>query len=242
MYELDRYFRLYFLIVATIFGIHFLSGCKANPSEAIKDTTGKRDGSEDDFFRRKESEEAVILFYGNSLTAGYGLEEEFAFPAIIQDSIDARGLAYTVINAGLSGETTAGGRSRLSWVLQNRVDIFVLELGANDMLRGLDLNTTRKNLEDMIKEVRSSWPEAIIILCGMEAAPNMGSEYAKAFSSMYRELADIHSTGFIPFLLDGVAAVPELNLPDLKHPNEEGHRLVAQNVWKVLKIYLNSES
>ncbi|HMQ05709.1 MAG TPA: arylesterase [Saprospiraceae bacterium] len=242
MHELDRYFKLYFLLLATMFGIHFLSGCKTNPSEPVETTAGETDGSEEIFFRRNESEEAVILFYGNSLTAGYGLEEDVAFPAIIQDSINARGLPYRVINAGLSGETTAGGRSRLSWVLQNRVDIFVLELGANDMLRGLDLNATRKNLESMIFEVRSSWPKAVIILCGMEAAPNMGAEYTKAFSSMYRELADTYSTGYIPFLLDGVAAVPHLNLPDLKHPNEEGHKLVAQNVWKVLKIYLNSES
>lgn len=180
-----------------------------------------------------------ILFFGDSLTAGYGLSEEESFPSLIQDRIDSLGLEYNVINAGLSGETTAGGVGRIDWVLQQPVDIFVLELGANDMLRGLDVTETKKNLESIISTVKSTYPDAEIIMVGMQSPPNMGPEYAKAFNNSFPDLSKKYSLALIPFLLDGVAGNPGLNLPDGKHPNAVGQKIVLENVWTVLKNYLS---
>ncbi len=229
-------FSIIVFMIATVI-LFFMPSCKSeNDQNASKEDFSA--SKEEDTDIKEPSSDAVILFYGNSLTAGYGLDEDKAFPALIQKIIDSLDLPYRVVNGGLSGETTSGGKSRLGWVLQNPVDIFVLELGANDMLRGLSVEATRKNLEDIILEVKSTWPETDIILCGMQAAPNMGNDYIREFSSIFIELAEKHSTGYIPFLLDGVAGNPSLNLNDLKHPNEEGHRIVAQNVWNVLNKYL----
>ena len=182
-----------------------------------------------------EGETKVILFFGNSLTAGYGLEPEEAFPALIQAQIDSLELDYAVVNAGLSGETTAGGRNRLSWVLNQKTDVFVLELGANDGLRGIPLDETRRNLETIINAVRERNPETEIILAGMQIPPNMGQAYTTEFRSIFPELAEKHNLHLIPFLLEGVAGDPDLNQADGIHPTTEGQKIVAANVWQVLK-------
>jgi acyl-CoA thioesterase-1 len=176
----------------------------------------------------------TILFFGNSLTAGYGLEPAQAFPALIQERIDSAKMNYRVINAGLSGETSAGGRSRIGWVLRQPVDVFVLELGANDGLRGIPLESTRKNLQAIIDTVRQKSPQARIVIAGMQIPPNMGPAYTTEFRQIFPDLARENKAALIPFLLEGVGGVPALNQPDGIHPTEQGHRIVTQNVWQVL--------
>ena len=179
-----------------------------------------------------------ILFYGDSLTAGLGLEEEESFPSLIQDRIDSLDLDYEVINAGLSGETTAGGKGRIDWVLNKPVDIFVLELGANDMLRGLSLEETDKNLRAIIEVVKTKSPAAKIIIAGMEAPPNMGQAYMENFKNIFSSIASDYDAGYIPFLLKGLEGKPDMSIGDGKHPNAEGQKVVRENVWNVLKNYL----
>lgn len=180
----------------------------------------------------------VILFFGNSLTAGYGLDMEQAFPALIQKRIDSLGYPYRVVNAGLSGETTASGKNRIDWVLNTIPDIFILELGANDGLRGLPLEETPKNLQEIIDAVRKVNPDVKIIITGMEVPPNLGKEYTAEFRSIFPYLAKKNNITLIPFLLEGVAGEPELNLSDGIHPNAEGHKIVAETVWKYLNPML----
>lgn len=176
----------------------------------------------------------TILFFGNSITAGYGVEPDEAFPALIGQKLDSAGLAYTITNAGLSGETTAGGRSRVGWVLRQPVAVFVLELGGNDGLRGLPLTDTRRNLQAIIDTVRRRSPGAQIVLAGMQIPPNLGPDYATQFKKLYAELAQKNQIKLIPFLLEGVGGVRKLNQRDGIHPTPAGHRLVARNVWAVL--------
>jgi len=176
----------------------------------------------------------VILFFGDSLTAGMGLDPEDAFPALIQARIDSLGLEYQVVNAGLSGETTAAGRNRVDWVLNQDVDIFVLELGANDGLRGVPLDETRKNLQAIIDMVLAKNSETKIILTGMQIPPNMGNEYASGFKNIFPELAEKNDVYLIPFLLKDVGGIPELNQADGIHPTVEGQKILAENVWNVL--------
>ncbi|WP_080054516.1 arylesterase [Spirosoma aerolatum] len=183
----------------------------------------------------------IVLFYGNSLTAGYGVEPSQAFPALVGKKIDSLGLNYTVVNAGLSGETTAGGKSRISWVMRQPVAVFVLELGGNDGLRGLPLTATRQNLQAIMDTVRKKSPEATIVLAGMQIPPNMGTTYTKEFRGLFNELAVKNKAVLIPFLLEGVGGIPKLNQPDGIHPTPDGHKLVANTVWKVLKPVLEKE-
>ena len=179
-----------------------------------------------------------ILFFGNSLTAGFGLDPELAFPNLIQQKIDEKNTNYTVINAGLSGETSAGGLSRIDWVMSQSVDIFILELGANDGLRGLPLESTRNNLQGILDKVKQKYPNVKIVIAGMMVPPNMGETYSNEFIKIYPELAGKNNAVLIPFLLDGVAGSPDLNLADGIHPNVEGHQIVADNIWSVLKSIL----
>ncbi len=180
----------------------------------------------------------TILFFGNSLTAGYGLETEESFPSLIQDKLDSLNLDYEVINAGLSGETTSGGKNRLEWVLNQKVDVFVLELGANDGLRGVPLSETRTNLQTIIDMVRLKNEDTEIILAGMMIPPNMGEDYTTEFRTIFPELAAQNEIQLIPFLLEGVAGNPVLNLEDGIHPTAEGQKIVANNVWVILKNIL----
>ena len=192
-------------------------------------------------FENKESESKTILFFGNSLSAGYGLSLEEAFPTLIQEKIDSMGLDYEVINAGLSGETSASGNSRIDWVLKQHVDIMVLELGANDGLRGIPHDETYKNLLSIITKAKSKNPKMKILISSMEVPPNMGDVYANQFRFLFQELAEEDNVTYIPFILDGVAGIPELNLPDGIHPTAVGHKIVANNIWAVLKDELTMD-
>lgn len=189
-------------------------------------------------FIHTQDEQKTILFYGDSLTAGYGLAPEFAFPAIIQEELNEEGKNYKVVNAGVSGETSAGGLSRINWVINQKVDILILELGANDGLRGLPLDQTRDNLQSIINKVKGKYPDCKIVIAGMMVPPNMGADYASEFSSLYPDLAKKNNANLIPFLLDGVAGDKDLNLADGIHPNVEGHKIVARNVLGVLEPIL----
>lgn len=180
----------------------------------------------------------TILFYGNSLTAGYGLDPAQAFPALIGRRLDSLKMDYKVVNSGLSGETTAGGLSRINWVLRQPVDVFVLELGGNDGLRGLPLADTRKNLQAIIDTVRTKYPDCKIVLAGMQVPPNLGTDYTAEFKGIYGDLARKNKLPLIPFLLDRVGGIPRLNLPDGIHPTAQGHRIVAETVWQTLKTVL----
>jgi len=182
----------------------------------------------------------TILFLGNSLAAGYGLDPELAFPALIQQKIDSLGWNFKVINAGVSGETSAGGLRRMDWLLQRQVDVLFLELGANDGLRGIPLEHTKQNLQGIIARVRAKNPAVKIVIAGMMVPPNLGADYTRAFRAIFPDLAKRNQAALVPFLLEGVGGVPELNLPDGIHPTAAGHRLVAQNVWKVLRPVLQS--
>lgn len=189
-----------------------------------------------------KEEKKIILFYGNSITAGYQLDMDQAFPALIQRTLDSLGYHYTAINAGLSGETSAGGKSRIDWVLKTVPSIFFLELGANDGLRGLPLEETKKNLQDIIDRVKKVNPNVKIIIAGMMVPPNLGDDYANKFQQVFPTLASANKATYIPFLLEGVAGEPELNLPDGIHPTAEGHQMVFATVWKYLEPLLEKES
>ncbi|SOE23675.1 acyl-CoA thioesterase-1 [Spirosomataceae bacterium TFI 002] len=184
---------------------------------------------------KQENNSKTILFFGNSLTAGYGVGVEEAFPAKIQYIIDSLTLDYKVVNAGLSGETTSGGLSRLDWVLNQKVDVFVLELGANDGLRGIELSQTKQNLQAIIDMVWEKNPDCKIILAGMQIPPNMGQAYTTEFKNIWTDLSQKNEVKLIPFLLDGVGGIPTLNQADGIHPTIEGHKILADNVWKVLE-------
>jgi acyl-CoA thioesterase-1 len=186
----------------------------------------------------KQVTKKTVLFFGNSLTAGYGLEPSQAFSALIAKRIDSLGLPYEVINAGVSGETSSGGDARIDWILKQDIDVFVLELGGNDGLRGIEIAETKKNLQSIIDKVRAKNPETKMILAGMQIPPNMGQDYTTAFKNLYPELAQKNKMIFIPFLLEGVGGEASLNLDDGIHPNEEGQKIVAENVWKALKDVL----
>jgi len=180
----------------------------------------------------------TIIFFGNSLTAGYGLDPNQAFPALIGHRLDSLHLPYKVINAGVSGETTSGGKTRLNWTLRQPADIFVLELGANDGLRGIPVGSTRDNLQSIIDTVRRRYPACKILLAGMRVPPSMGSTYAKAFHDIFPQLAEKNRISLIPFLLDGVGGNPSLNQGDGIHPNYSGEKIVTETVWKALRPLL----
>ncbi len=206
-----------------------LIGCGGKTKEKEQDAEAV--GTEE---ATAESSGKKILFFGDSLTAGYGLDVTDAFPAIIQEKVDSLGLDYQVVNAGLSGETTASGRNRMAWVLDDDISVVVLELGANDGLRGIPLEETRKNLQAMVDMIQEKLPQATIVLAGMQIPPNMGPEYTSGFRDIFPELAEKEDLALIPFLLEGVAGIPELNQGDGIHPTQKGQQLVAENVWEIL--------
>ncbi|MDC6386501.1 arylesterase [Muricauda sp. SK9] len=206
-----------------------LIGCGGKTKEKEQDAEAV--GTEE---TTAESSGKKILFFGDSLTAGYGLDVTDAFPSIIQEKLDSLGMDYQVVNAGLSGETTASGRNRMAWVLDDDISVVVLELGANDGLRGIPLEETRKNLQAMVDMIQEQLPQATIVLAGMQIPPNMGPEYTSGFRDIFPELAQKEDLALIPFLLEGVAGIPELNQGDGIHPTQKGQQLVAENVWEVL--------
>ena len=178
----------------------------------------------------------TILCFGDSITAGYGLEDtNDAYPSLLQQMIDSLKLDYTVINSGVSGETSAGGKSRIDWVIKQKVDVFLLELGANDGLRGVPISETHSNLQTIIDVVKEKSPKTKIILAGMELPPNMGQEYTNKFRELFSDLAKKNNLEFIPFILKDVGGIATLNQADGIHPTVEGHKIVAQTVWETLK-------
>ncbi|MEQ9402426.1 MAG: arylesterase [Cyclobacteriaceae bacterium] len=224
-------------IPAWIFCFSLLISC-STPS---KNATAVEESVIPEEVTRKD-ERKTILFFGNSITAGYQLDLEEAFPAIIQNWLDTLGYNYRVINAGLSGETTASGKNRIEWVLKTFPDVFVLELGANDGLRGLPLEESRKNLQEIIDAVKAVNPEVKILLAGMQVPPNLGQDYTKSFRTIFPELSESNETALIPFILEGVAGDPKLNLSDGIHPTPEGHQILASTVWKYLVPLLDNPS
>lgn len=179
-------------------------------------------------------EKKNILVFGDSITAGLGVDPEQAFPSILQQKIDSAGLQFKVINAGLSGETSAGGLRRISWVLQRKVDIMILELGGNDGLRGIELQSTKKNLQQIITTAQNKYPHIQIIIAGMQIPPNLGIEYTNEFVKLYTDLAAENTLPLIPLILNEVGGSKKFMQPDQIHPNAEGHLIVAQTVWKTL--------
>lgn len=203
--------------------------------EPERSSSNAKPAKESQILTKKEEPTQGILFFGNSLTAGYGVSSEEAFPVLIQKLLDSLSLSYKVINAGLSGETTASGVNRIEWVLRAPMTIMILELGGNDGLRGIDPIESKKNLQRIIDLAQAKYADIRIIIAGMEAPPNMGQEYISKFRAIFTELSTTNNLPLIPFLLEGVAGDPNLNLEDGIHPNEPGHKIVAKNVWAVLK-------
>ena len=212
----SRLFSLYFLTaLATLLGTlpaHAGNGTRENPR--------------------------TVLFFGDSLTAAYRIDPDAAYPALIEEKMRAEGFDYRSLNAGVSGETTAGGLRRIDWVLRREIDVFVLALGGNDILRGFAPEEAKSNLRGILKKVRERYPDTVMILAGMQTPRNMGADYAEAFAAIYPALAEEFDIPLIPFLLEGMAADPAYNLDDLIHPNERGHQVIAKNVWQHLRPQL----
>ena len=187
---------------------------------------------------KSEAQRKTIVIFGDSLSAGYGVDPSEAYPALLQEKIDAAGWNFTVVNAGVSGNTSADGLNRINWLLQRPVDVFVLELGGNDGLRGFPLTNTAKNLQAIIDRVKGKYPDAQIVIAGMQIPANLGAAYTTAFKNIFPALAEKNHATLIPFLLEGVGGRPELNQPDHIHPTVAGHRIVTGNVWKVLEPVL----
>jgi acyl-CoA thioesterase-1 len=182
----------------------------------------------------------TVLFLGDSITAGYGLELSQAYPALIEQRIKKEGLNFKVINAGQSGDTSAGGLARMDWLLKNKIDVLVLELGGNDGLRGLPVEVIRKNLQAIIDRARKQYPQIRIVVAGMKMPPNMGGQYSREFEAMFAALAKKNNAALIPFILEGVGGVRQMNLPDGIHPTASGHEILAENVWAILAPVLRS--
>jgi acyl-CoA thioesterase I len=188
--------------------------------------------------RQVSADRRTLVFVGTSLTAGLGLDPEDAYPALIQKKADSAGIAIEVVNAGVSGETSAGALRRIEWLMRGPADIVVIETGANDGLRGLNVDSTRANIRAILERVRAAKPDARVALVQMEAPPNLGDRYTSSFRGMFPEVARETGATLIPFLLDGVAGVDELNQQDGIHPNEKGERIVADNIWRGIQPLL----
>ncbi|WAC12817.1 arylesterase [Dyadobacter pollutisoli] len=220
------------LLFLYLIAVSFLVSCSGEKKE---DATSKPD-SVATTAKKPAAKKKTIVFFGNSLTAGYGLDDPSkAFAGLIQKRIDSLGLNYKVINAGVSGETTSGGNSRIDWLLKQPLDVFILELGGNDGLRGIPVSETKKNLQAILDKVHAKYPDAKLVLAGMQIPPNMGQQYASEFRAVYADIAAKNDLTLIPFLLEGVGGEAKLNLPDGIHPTEEGHKIVAENVWEKIQ-------
>ena len=184
------------------------------------------------------STQKTVIFLGDSLTAGLGVEPSEAFPALIAEKIHSLGRPFEVVNAGLSGDTSAGGLRRIEWLLQQRIDVLVLELGANDGLRGLPVKSMQANLQAIIDKTKAQNPTVKIVIAGMQIPPNLGADYARDFQRAFTDLARDNHAALIPFLLEGVGGHRDLNQPDSIHPTAAGHHIVADVVWRVLEPIL----
>ncbi len=238
--------RLFFQFLSVILTYCLFTACSNEQKKGVVKNEEAQDTKKEEGLELEPIEKSTaprIVFFGNSLSAGYGLDdpENQSFPGIIRQRIKENGLDYTVVNAGLSGETTAAGKNRIEWTLKQPVDIFILELGGNDGLRGIDTEETKRNLQAIIDAVNGKYPDAEIILAGMEALPNMGADYTAGFREVYPNLAKENDVALIPFLLQDVGGETSLNQADGIHPNAEGHKIVADNVWEVLKKFVLPE-
>jgi len=213
--------------------IIILFSCKTD----AKKTTSKKEVTTNVVSTKTENttNNKCIVVFGDSLTAGYGLEDvKDAYPGLLQQKIDSLQLGYTVINSGISGETTAGGKNRIDWVLNQKPSVFILELGANDGLRGVPLTETKMNLQYIIDAVKTKYPSTKIVLAGMQIPPNFGQDYTNEFKNIFPALAQKNQVALIPFLLENVGGIPSLNQSDGIHPTAKGHKILAKNVWEVL--------
>lgn len=181
-----------------------------------------------------------IVVLGDSLAAGYGVTPDESWPARLQARVEQAQLPFTLVNAGVSGDTTAGGLRRIDWILRQPADILILELGGNDGLRGIPPTATRTNLVGIVRKVRAKSPDTRIVLTGMQMPPSMGRDYAESFQAVFAEVARAENLALVPHLLETVGGVPELNQPDLIHPTPAGHELIASNVWQILEPLLKS--
>ena len=215
-----------FVLVAGLFG------CEQPSREPRESTTPQI----------STAERPSVLFLGTSLTAGLGLEPEQAYPALIQQKIDSAGLAFSVVNAGVSGETSAGARRRVDWLLREPVAVLVLETGANDGLRGLPPDSLRANIQAVFDGAKATSPPPELVLVGMRVPPNYGRAYAERFQSVYPEVAARNGAALVPFLLEGVGGIPRLNQADGIHPTAEGQRVIAETVWRVLGPLLREKA
>jgi acyl-CoA thioesterase-1 len=205
-----------------------VAGCGSQPTS--NDTSEKADT------KAAPTANKNILVFGDSLTAGYGLDDASeSYPSVLQTKIDSAKLPYTIINGGLSGETSAGGKGRIDWLLKQHIDVFVLELGANDGLRGIPVKETEQNLQTIIDHVKAKYPNAKLVMLGMQVPPNMGDDYVSDFKDMFPKLAAKNNMTLVPFLLQGVGGVRALNQKDGIHPTAKGAKILANNVWQELK-------
>jgi acyl-CoA thioesterase-1 len=238
-----RMLKLYLCMLASVL---LLLGCGEDVAEpstraaADREDTSEQPRATNRATDKQSERTPVIVAMGNSITAGYGLNPNQAFPALLQQKIDSLGWNYQVINAGVSGETSAGGLSRIDWLLQRPVDVLIVELGGNDMLRGIPTDVTKQNLKGIIERTRERYPDTQIILAGMEALPSYGLDYVREFRAIYQDLAREENVLLVPFILQGVGGIAELNQDDGIHPTAQGHRIVARNVWEVLRPTLES--
>lgn len=222
-----------------------VAGCGEASSRAPSDTGTVAGGASQRKVAAADSASTArrtVVFFGTSLTAGLGLDPEQAYPALVQEKVDSAGLPFDLVNAGVSGETSAGALRRVDWVSSRPADVFVLETGANDGLRGLDVDTLRSNLEQIIARMRRAHPAARIVLVQMEAPPNLGPRYTRRFHEVFPEVARATGVELAPFLLAGVAGNPDLNQGDGIHPNLTGERIVAAHVWQWLRPILVAET
>ena len=216
----------------------FLNACNGSENNQKTVNPITEENPVPDASAKENNKTKNIVFFGNSLAAGYGVNPEECFAGLIEKRIDSLQIPYKVINAGLSGETTAGGASRIDWILRQPIDIFILELGGNDGLRGIKPKSSYENLQTIIDKTKSKYPEVKIIIAGMMAPPNMGSDFTTKFKNIFPRLAKENNALLIPFLLEGVGGIPSLNQADGIHPNPTGHKIVSENVWEVLKTLL----
>lgn len=208
------------------------------PLAAILLATPSAHAQENNASPAAPNERKTIVFLGDSLSAGSGVQPKEAFPALVGEKIHERGLPYEVVNAGVGGDTTAGGLRRLDWLLQRKVDLLVLELGGNDGLRGLPVSNIKANLQAMIDKAKAKYPDMQIVVAGMQMPPNVGAEYVEEFRQVFFDVASENNATIIPFLLEGVGGLREFNQPDLIHPNPTGHKMVAEVVWKTIEPLL----
>lgn len=232
---------LYFVLLFAVLLLPACSGGDTRPSQEAPSAaaTEAENNAETVEATANSEDEIVVMMLGDSITAGYGIGEDNAFPALLQTRVDSLGWDVRIINAGLSGETSAGGLRRIDWLLRERIDVLLIELGGNDGLRGTAPEVTRQNLQGIIDQARTRYPEVTLILAGMQVPPNLGADYTTQFRDLFPKLARENETALIPFILEGVGGVPSLNLPDGIHPTAEGHAILAETVWDTLEPILS---